>query len=236
MRCIEELAEELPEQLDRTAGMQYWSERELPFYYGLARTFPLATRWFSSCLGPTFPNRRFLISGTAHGLINDLPFGMIDYPESGTIFDHLDAHGISWINYIPGPWLRAYIKLSGTYNTTTGSWTSSRTGTEAPRSLRHRRFRPSPRESPSPRHCADQPDVEPRQRFAQQHHLERGDQLAQRRNGKSLHREQPGEFYRHRGWGRRDRRQPESRPGYLHQHDRQQLHLHGRAPSPALPT
>jgi phospholipase C len=99
VRCIEELAEELPEQLDRTAGMQYWSERELPFYYGLARTFPLATRWFSSCLGPTFPNRRFLISGTAHGLIDDLPFGMIDYPESGTIFDHLDAHGISWINY-----------------------------------------------------------------------------------------------------------------------------------------
>ncbi len=99
VRSIEELAEELPDQLDRTAGMQYWSERELPFYYGLARTFPLATRWFSSCLGPTFPNRRFLISGTAHGLIDDLPFGMIDYPESGTIFDHLDAHGISWVNY-----------------------------------------------------------------------------------------------------------------------------------------
>jgi len=84
---------------DATAAMLYWTESELPFYYGLARTFPLATRWFGSCLGPTFPNRRFLIAGTAHGLIDDLPFDMIDYPENGTILDHLTAHGISWVNY-----------------------------------------------------------------------------------------------------------------------------------------
>jgi phospholipase C len=81
------------------AAMRYWTEAELPFYYGLARTFPLATRWFSACLGPTFPNRRFLISGTAHGLIDDLPYALIDYPEAGTILDHLSAHDISWINY-----------------------------------------------------------------------------------------------------------------------------------------
>jgi phospholipase C len=79
--------------------MNYWTEADLPFYYWLARTFPLATRWFSSCLGPTFPNRRFLISGTAHGLIDDLVWCMIDRPESGTIFDHLEVHGISWVNY-----------------------------------------------------------------------------------------------------------------------------------------
>jgi len=85
--------------LDASVAMTYWEEKDLPFYYGLARTFPLATRWFSSCLGPTFPNRRFLISGTAHGLIDDLPFGMVDYPASGTIFDLLSAHGISWANY-----------------------------------------------------------------------------------------------------------------------------------------
>jgi phospholipase C len=79
--------------------MTYWTAEDLPFYHGLARTFPLATRWFSACLGPTFPNRRFLIAGTAHGLIDDLPFGMADYPAAGTIFDLLDAHGISWANY-----------------------------------------------------------------------------------------------------------------------------------------
>jgi phospholipase C len=59
----------------------------------------VADRWFCSCLGPTFPNRRFLISGTAHGLIDDLPWDLVDYPEAGTIFDALTRHGISWVNY-----------------------------------------------------------------------------------------------------------------------------------------
>ncbi|HEY6309352.1 MAG TPA: alkaline phosphatase family protein [Streptosporangiaceae bacterium] len=83
------------------AGMGYWSEYDLPFYYGLARTFPLADHWFSSCLGPTFPNRRFLIAGTAHGLIDDSPYDLLDYPPAGTIFDLLTEHGISWVNYHP---------------------------------------------------------------------------------------------------------------------------------------
>lgn len=82
-------------------GMGYWSEDDLPFYYGLARTFPLADRWFSSCLGPTFPNRRFLIAGTAHGLIDDSPYDLLDQPPAGTIFDMLTRHGISWVNYHP---------------------------------------------------------------------------------------------------------------------------------------
>jgi phospholipase C len=84
---------------DATAPMRYWTEADLPFYYGLARTFPVADRWFGSCLGPTFPNRRFLIAGTAHGLIDDMPFGLVDYPPAGTIFDLLGRHGISWVNY-----------------------------------------------------------------------------------------------------------------------------------------
>jgi phospholipase C len=84
---------------DAAEPMTYWSGTDLPFYHGLAETFPVADRWFCSCLGPTFPNRRFLISGTAHGLIDDLPFCMVDYPPGGTIFDRLDRYGISWVNY-----------------------------------------------------------------------------------------------------------------------------------------
>jgi phospholipase C len=87
--------------LDPRVGMGYWTEQSLPFYYGLARTFPLADRWFSSCLGPTFPNRRFLIAGTADGLIDDSPFNLLDYPPTGTIFDLLTRNGISWVNYHP---------------------------------------------------------------------------------------------------------------------------------------
>ncbi|HEX9030552.1 MAG TPA: alkaline phosphatase family protein [Streptosporangiaceae bacterium] len=86
---------------DTTAVMGYWAEQDLPFYHGLARTFPLADHWFSSCLGPTFPNRRFLLAGTAHGLVDDLPVNILDRPPAGTILDMLALHGISWMNYRP---------------------------------------------------------------------------------------------------------------------------------------
>jgi phospholipase C len=91
--------EDLSPDADPTVGMGYWDERHLPFYYGLARTFPLADRWFSSLLGPTFPNRRFLLAATAHGLIDDSTMKLVDYPKTGTIFDLLNRHGISWTNY-----------------------------------------------------------------------------------------------------------------------------------------
>ena len=84
---------------DKTAAMGYWTDRDLPFYHGLARTFPLADHWFSSCLGPTFPNRRFLLAGTANGLMDDLPFNLLDRPRAGTIMDMLTRHRISWVNY-----------------------------------------------------------------------------------------------------------------------------------------
>lgn len=91
--------EELFPDADVTVGMGYWTAQDILFYAGLVRTFPLADRWFCSCLGPTFPNRRFLIAATAHGLIDDATASIIDYPRSGTMFDLLIRHGIGWINY-----------------------------------------------------------------------------------------------------------------------------------------
>ena len=91
--------EDVEPDADSAVPMSYWDRTDLPFYHGLADVFPLCTRWHCSCLGPTFPNRRFLMAATAHGLIDDLPFAMIDYPEAGTIFDLLDAYGITWKNY-----------------------------------------------------------------------------------------------------------------------------------------
>ena len=86
---------------DASAAMGFWTEQDLPFYHGLARVFPLADRWFSSCLGPTFPNRRFLVAGTAHGLISDRISQTFDRPANGTIFDLLARHRIAWMNYHP---------------------------------------------------------------------------------------------------------------------------------------
>lgn len=94
-------AEDQQQPVDAGVAMGYWTEADLPFYYSLARTFPLSDRWFSSCLGPTFPNRRFLVAGTAQGLTSDKLSHTIDRPANGTIFDLLDRHRISWVNYHP---------------------------------------------------------------------------------------------------------------------------------------
>lgn len=88
-----------PTQREIVEPLRYWTDADLPFYAQLAREYTLFDRWFCSCLGPTFPNRRFLVAGTAHGLIDDLPTGMVDYPPAGTIFDLLTRNGIDWADY-----------------------------------------------------------------------------------------------------------------------------------------
>ncbi|MBV8982078.1 MAG: alkaline phosphatase family protein [Acidimicrobiia bacterium] len=81
-------------------AMGYWTGDDLPFYYGLAKAFPIADRYFCSTLAQTFPNRRFLHAASAFGLINDPLPGVNDPPPpTGTIYDRLNAHGITWKNY-----------------------------------------------------------------------------------------------------------------------------------------
>jgi len=81
-------------------AMGYWDDEDLPFYYSLAKNFTLANRWFSSAPCQTYPNRRFLMAGTAYGLVSSVLPGVNDPPPpNGTIFDRLNAHGISWKNY-----------------------------------------------------------------------------------------------------------------------------------------
>ena len=83
-----------------TQPMGYYTPEVLPFAYSLAGTFTLANRWFSSMPGPTYPNRRFLLAGTAWGqtvtgvdTLTDSP------PPNGTIFDRLSDHHVNWCDY-----------------------------------------------------------------------------------------------------------------------------------------
>src|SRR5262245_44665812 len=81
-------------------AMGYWTADDLPFYHGLARTFPLADRWFCSCLAQTYPNRRFLMAGTAAGIVSTSVEALTaPPPPNGNIFERLNAHGITWLNY-----------------------------------------------------------------------------------------------------------------------------------------
>jgi phospholipase C len=80
---------------DGERAMGYYDSDDLPYYYDLAATFAISDRYFCSVLGPTFPNRSYLLAGTSFGHIrNDLGgFG------DRSIFDLLNEHGISWKAY-----------------------------------------------------------------------------------------------------------------------------------------
>jgi phospholipase C len=47
----------------------------------------------------TFPNRRYLMAATSIGQVNDTLPNQADYPPNGTIFDRLDAAGVTWRDY-----------------------------------------------------------------------------------------------------------------------------------------
>jgi len=81
-------------------SMGYYTEDDIPFYYSLANTFTLANRWFCSVPAQTYPNRRFLMSGTAQGIIStDTSNVLTNYPPNGTIWDRLSKYNVSWKNY-----------------------------------------------------------------------------------------------------------------------------------------
>jgi phospholipase C len=81
-------------------AMGYFNGDDLPFYDSMAKTFPLLDRYFASTLAQTYPNRKFLMAGTAAGQVTtDLDEIGKAPPPNGTIFDRLNAHGISWANY-----------------------------------------------------------------------------------------------------------------------------------------
>ena len=78
-------------------SMGYYTSELLPFTVGMAQVFPVADRYFSSVMASTFPNRRFLVAGTALGQTrNTLPTAV---PPNGTIFNALNKHGVTWKNY-----------------------------------------------------------------------------------------------------------------------------------------
>jgi phospholipase C len=86
--------------LSGPVAMGYWTAADLPFYHGLARTFPLGDRYFAPVLGQTFPNRRYLVAATSLGLVSDAISQLSGPPPpNGTIFDRLNAHDLSWKDY-----------------------------------------------------------------------------------------------------------------------------------------
>lgn len=85
---------------DSTGGdghfvMGTYAATDLPFYYWLANTFALEDRHFPSVRSGTWPNRSFLLLGTADGVVCTF-CGKIPKPTTPTIFDSLDRAGVTW--------------------------------------------------------------------------------------------------------------------------------------------
>lgn len=87
---------------DQTIG--FFNQTDIPFYYDLAQKFAMGDRHFASLLGPTFPNRSYLLAATSFGhLTTDDTFpppASTGYkPNTGTIFDLLDKNNVTWADY-----------------------------------------------------------------------------------------------------------------------------------------
>jgi phospholipase C len=77
--------------------MGYFARDDIPLTWALADHHASCDAWFSSLLGPTWPNRLYLHSGQSNGLIsNDLPNGR--YNWRAVEHQLLDA-GIPWAYY-----------------------------------------------------------------------------------------------------------------------------------------
>lgn len=95
---------------DEQDVMGYHVREQLPAMYALADAFTLCDRWFSSVMGPTWPNRFYLHGATSKGQKANLP--VIGFQS---IFEACDDAGITHKNYYHDiAWCSgAYFKLGG---------------------------------------------------------------------------------------------------------------------------
>ena len=90
--------------------MGYHVRAQLPVTYALADAGVVCNRWFSACLGPTWPNRFYLHGATSRGIKSNLP--AVGFTS---IFARLAAAGVGATNYYSDvAWATGgYAKLSG---------------------------------------------------------------------------------------------------------------------------
>ncbi len=79
--------------------MGYYDDRDLPFYWNVADNFVLFDRFFSSSPRGSLTNRMFWVTGGPGNPAEDaVPPGGFDQQQ--TIFDRLEAKGVSWKFYV----------------------------------------------------------------------------------------------------------------------------------------
>jgi len=90
-----------PDQVFNHDTMGYYDDTDLAFYYDIAETFAMSDRYFCDVIGQTFPNRAYFAAGTSFGHLttSEIITAGGYKPLDGTIYDRLDAAGVSWTDY-----------------------------------------------------------------------------------------------------------------------------------------
>ena len=78
-------------------AVSYFSHDVLVYYHALARAFALSDRHFADFLGPTWPNRLYMLSATSFGHVNNTSPPADDVKAS--LFRQLDAKRLAWHVY-----------------------------------------------------------------------------------------------------------------------------------------
>ncbi|MDQ3340785.1 MAG: hypothetical protein M4D80_36975 [Myxococcota bacterium] len=84
-----------------TEAMGYHTPAQLPMMYELARQSVLCDNWFSSVMGPTWPNRFYLHGGDARGIMKNRPVinweSILDVVHKADLESKNFYHDIAWL-------------------------------------------------------------------------------------------------------------------------------------------
>jgi phospholipase C len=97
--------------------MCYHTRAQAPVHFALAEGYAVSQKWFSSVMGPTWPNRLYFHGAQSEGKIdNSLP--ETTFFEMMTIWDQLDEAGIEWAYYYTDlPMLALFGRFAGRLKT-----------------------------------------------------------------------------------------------------------------------
>jgi phospholipase C len=81
-------------------AMWYYDQTDIPFEYQLANSFAIADNYFCSLLGPTNPNRDYLIAATSFGVVEDgIPNLSTNVTDNVVVPDELEQRNVTWASY-----------------------------------------------------------------------------------------------------------------------------------------
>jgi phospholipase C len=85
--------------------MTGYTPEQMPVMSGIARGFATFDHWFCDVPSCTFPNRSFFHAGTSSGYVVNMtpPESFIAHNAAETLFDRLEAHGLTWKVYCDPP-------------------------------------------------------------------------------------------------------------------------------------